>query len=384
MNLLTSILNWLAGNGAYMKLTHCMGHDTPWIAATVALDLANALGYALIAIHWWRNARHLPKVPAKDALGNIRNIFVFCGICGYLFIPIKMFWPAWRLYDLFMAALVFYTWRYALASRDLKVVYSALGKTTALQEQLEHSLEESRGKARFLNALSHDLRTPLNGLMLQTNLAELSLQDPQSLRGVMKEMRDQVTAAASLLDSLLEFARIDWSESNNKMTRFPLREVIEQVMAASKPLADQKNLALGTRCGPDLEIFTDRVKLERILANLVSNAIKFTEHGSVRVEVDPWRKGTEIHVIDTGIGIDPRHQSRLFEDFYQVSNHERNRTKGFGLGLSISRRLARQLGGDLVVDSALERGSRFSVFIPSDQPADPTIQSAARLVAVPA
>src|SRR5579862_2726537 len=112
------LCNWLAGNGMYMKLTHCMGHDTFWIATTVTLDLANAAGYTLIAIHWWRNARHLPPVPAKSALTNIRNIFIFCGICGYLFIPIKMFWPAWRLYDIVMAVLVFFTWRYALRARE--------------------------------------------------------------------------------------------------------------------------------------------------------------------------------------------------------------------------------------------------------------------------
>jgi hypothetical protein len=112
-----------------MDLVHCMGHDRWWIAITVALDLAVAGGYALIALHWWKNQRGLPDSPAKRALGTMWNIFLFCGTCGYLFIPIKMVWPAWRLYDLVMVVLGYYTWRYALGARDLKVVYNELGRS---------------------------------------------------------------------------------------------------------------------------------------------------------------------------------------------------------------------------------------------------------------
>ncbi len=106
-----NLLDWFAGSGKYMDLRHCMGHDTFWIGLTVALDLAVAAGYGLIAIHWWRNEKLLDNPQAKRALGRMRNIFFFCGICGYIFIPVKMFWPAWRLYDLFLVALVYFTWR---------------------------------------------------------------------------------------------------------------------------------------------------------------------------------------------------------------------------------------------------------------------------------
>src|SRR5262245_1122478 len=192
MNLLSGLFDWFAGNGAYMTLTHCMGHDYLWIWATVLLDLAVATGYGLIAYHWWVNQKHLPDgAPAKRALGNMRNIFLFCGICGYLFIPIKMVWPAWRLYDLFMAALVYFTWKYAWNARDLKVVYRELGRSSKLEADLAATREESQRKSFFLNALSHDLRTPLNGVLLQANFAEISLAaaDTDATADALREIK---------------------------------------------------------------------------------------------------------------------------------------------------------------------------------------------------
>lgn len=110
-----------------MDLIHCMGHDTFWITMTVVLDFAVAAGYGAIALHWWKNQRLLPGGPAKRALAQMRNIFLFCGICSYVFIPMKMVWPAWRLYDMFMLALVYSTWRYAWNAGQLRVVYRGIG-----------------------------------------------------------------------------------------------------------------------------------------------------------------------------------------------------------------------------------------------------------------
>jgi signal transduction histidine kinase len=359
-----SLFDWFAGNGRYMLLSHCMGHDTFWITVTVTLDLANAAGYAVIAVHWWRNARCLSKVPAKSALANIRNIFIFCGVCGYVFIPIKMVWPAWRLYDMVMAVLVFYTWRYALGARDLKVVYSAIGRSTQLQKDLEESIAQSRQKSLFLNAISHDLRTPLNGLALQASLAEFNLEDPEALKASLAQIRASTTAAAALLDSLLEVARMDWSENKNNIALHDLCDIISEALAANHPSAESKGLVLSCDCPAGLQIVTDRVKLERIIGNLVSNAVKFTDSGTVDVRVRHSDDGTEIHVVDSGIGIAADNQKALFQEFFQIDNHERNRNRGFGLGLAISRRLALQLGGELSVESRLGAGSRFTIHLP--------------------
>jgi hypothetical protein len=124
MQLLQTIMAWLAGgvHTPYHSLQMCMHNDVLWISITVTLDILVAVGYAIISYHWFKNQRILPPSPARSALATMRNIFAFCGFCGYLFIPVKLFWPAWRLYDMFMVALVFYTWRYALNAKNLRVI----------------------------------------------------------------------------------------------------------------------------------------------------------------------------------------------------------------------------------------------------------------------
>jgi signal transduction histidine kinase len=367
METLHAIFLWFTGgvDHQYMKLAGCMKGDTLWIAITVTFDLAVATGYSLIALHWMRNGRNLPDVPAKRALSHMRNIFVFCGICGYLFIPIKMFWPAWRLYDIFMAFLVYFTWQYALGSRDLKVVYAELGRSSQLAEDLEKSQQQAKRKSFFLNAVSHDLRTPLNGMVLQSNLAEMCAEnnDSEGLKQAMIDIRASVSAAAGLLDALLDYARVEMAGEQNHLSDFQLRPLLDEITTRCRAVADQKRLALSAHCN-GLSLRTDRLKLDRILANLIDNAIKFTPTGQVRIETEQAGSNLEIHVIDSGIGIDPEIHNRLFEEFFQVHNHERDRNKGFGMGLAIAQRLARQLGGDICLDSSPGRGSRFSVCLP--------------------
>ncbi len=366
----TTFWSWFTGGSStpYMKLSECMSGDWFWIGATIALDVAVAAGYVMIALHWWRNERMMAaNSPAKRALGTMRNIFIFCCICGYVFIPLKMFWPAWRLYDVVMLGLVYYTWRYAWGARELKVIYSELNRTETLATELEASRAESQRKSFFLNALSHDLRTPLNGLMLQADLAELSAQtnDGESLRESLQEIKASVRVAGELLNNLLELGRLDWAEDRVSITEVSLAPMLEALIRTHQITADQRGLFLRAVVPPALTVCTDRLKLERILSNLVGNALKFTEKGGVTVTTQSEGAFLKIHVSDTGVGIAPDHQERLFEEFYQVHNRERDRRKGFGLGLAIARKLARQLGGDIDFESRLGHGTRFGVSLPN-------------------
>jgi signal transduction histidine kinase len=365
LNAMGPLLRWFSGGTEhqYCPLYHCMAEDGFWVTVTVALDVLVAIGYVLIALHWWKNGRHLPAIPAKRALANIRNIFLFCGICGYLFIPVKMFWPAWRLYDLVLAVLVYFTWRYALGARDLKVIYNEMGRNQKLADDLEKTREESRRKSHFLNAINHDLRTPLNGMMLQANLAEVALGsgELETAAGAVAEIKNSAKATGELLNGFLEYARVDWEAENSTRSTFALgflfREVVNQVL----PLAEGKGLYVRFSASDELMIRTDRSKLLRILQKLVANAVKFTDDGGFRLEVDTSGSSIEIHVIDTGVGIDPEMKDRLFDEFFQLRNVARDRRNGMGLGLTIARRLARQIGGEITVESAPGRGSRFTL-----------------------
>lgn len=209
---LRRLLAWFAGEGSYMPLVECMHHDWPWIAVTVTLDLLVAIGYVLIARHWARSEGMCPDSPAKHALGNIKRIFIFCGLCGYLFIPIKMFWPAWRLYDFFLVVLVWYTWRYAAGTRQLRVIYESLNLTTELARQLAKSRELARRKSMFLNSISHHIRTPLNGISLNADLAKMYVakDDLAGLEGSLAEIRTCTMACSDLLEQMLQADQLDW------------------------------------------------------------------------------------------------------------------------------------------------------------------------------
>lgn len=371
------VLQWFAGGEyAYMDLWHCMSGDVFWIVATIVLDLSIAAGYGVIAMHWWQNQKTLPDTPAKQALSTMRNIFLFCGLCGYLFIPIKMFWPAWRLYDFFLLVLAYYTWRYAWNAKNLKVVYSELGRSTRLQADLDASRAESSRKRFFLNAIGHDLRTPLNGTMLNAELALVSAEsgDHQGMRKAIEQIKESTRVSAAMIDSLLEYARIDSGNDLINSTSFRLDDLLNQIVEQHTPLAHARGLYLKLRSDP-VTLTTDRLKLERILNNLLSNAIKFTPSGGVRVETTTGARGLEIHVIDTGVGIDTTHRDRLFDEFFQVHNPARDQSKGFGLGLAIAKRLAVQLGGDIELDSAVGSGSRFTVSLPVVVPSSAPVVS---------
>ncbi|HEU5115085.1 MAG TPA: HAMP domain-containing sensor histidine kinase, partial [Isosphaeraceae bacterium] len=321
-----------------------------------------------IARHWGINERVLPASPAKRALGRMKNIFIFCGLCGYLFIPIKMVWPAWRLYDLFMMVLAFTTWRYAWNAKDLRVVYQELRRTHQLTQDLAESREESRRKSRFLNAISHDMKTPLNGMSLQAELALMLLEGPlaekEEARAAVEEIRMLALSAGRLLDEFLELGRLDWIEERIRPSAFPLAELLSEVVSRTRALPESRTLDVRLEEPPALVLFADRLKIDRILQNLMQNAVKFTPRGHVLLRAIKHGPGLILEVEDTGMGIASEQRTSLFDEFYQVNNRERDRSKGFGLGLAIARRLARQLGGDLEVESSFGNGSCFRLLLP--------------------
>jgi signal transduction histidine kinase/CheY-like chemotaxis protein len=220
----------------------------------------------------------------------------------------------------------------------------------------------NRAKSRFLAAASHDLRQPLHALSLFS--AALQVRAPD---GDIGEIGRNINAAAlslsALVESLLDISKLDAGAVKVEKRRVGVRRVLERIDSAFRSSAEAKGLEL--RMKPmDADLTTDPVILERILRNLVDNAIKYTSSGSVTVSADAIGPHIAIAVRDTGPGIPADEHERIFEEFYQIGNPERDRAQGLGLGLAIVRRLARLLDSQVQLVSTVGRGTEFSIRFP--------------------
>ncbi len=230
-------------------------------------------------------------------------------------------------------------------------------------EQARNTAEmASRAKTRFFAAASHDLRQPLHAMGLFAAALADKTHDPE-IRKIVDSISASVDALESLFNELLDISKIDAGAIRPRSDPLPLRPLLERLRTDFAAEASVKGLELRVRPS-DAVVCSDALLLERILRNLLDNAIRYTRSGrilvGVRQRADNWR----IEIWDTGIGIDPEQIDRVFDEFYQIANPERNRRKGLGLGLSIVRRLADLLGHPLTLRSRKERGTVFAIELP--------------------
>lgn len=240
---------------------------------------------------------------------------------------------------------------------------------TVLRQQRELAEEAVRHRTRLLSALSHDARTPLNAVVLAVQLLEYRFKDQADpeVELDLRTIRHAVGNVLDLLGDLLNLARIDAGADPTQITRFPLAPVLQECFSGIELQARQKGLEarldMGEPAGSVLE--TDRAKLKQILSNLLSNAFRYTTDGQIRLSAERTDQGIAIAVEDTGVGIDPADQGRVFEEFSRLDQPHRPIGEGSGLGLAICRRLASLLGGELTLRSAPGRGSTFTLALPN-------------------
>lgn len=238
-----------------------------------------------------------------------------------------------------------------------------------LDEKADHLRRADSMKTRFLSNMSHEFRTPLSsilalsGLLLDRSDGELTSEQDKQVRFVRK-------AAESLLElvnDLLDLAKIEAGKVDVRPVEFEVKTMFSALRGMLKPLLSGASVNLHFEEAEDLPtLYTDEGKVSQILRNFVSNALKFTERGEIRVtaSVDADRRNIAIAVADTGIGIHPEDQSRIFEEFTQLDSPIQRKVKGTGLGLPLCKKLAVLLGGQVMVESQVGSGSVFTLTIP--------------------
>ncbi len=222
----------------------------------------------------------------------------------------------------------------------------------------------NKAKSAFLATMSHEIRSPLNGIIGMTDVLVATDLDPAQA-GHLAVIRQSGDLLLDVINDVLDFSKLESGHIEITRTPFALAEMIEQVRTVMAPRAGAKGLRL-VLDAPDVEITADASHLRQVLVNLIGNAIKFTEAGSVLVEARLRDGGRiEIAVEDSGVGIAAHAIPRLFKEFSQVDGSITRRFGGTGLGLAISKRLIEAMGGAIGAESAPGRGSRFWFEVPA-------------------
>lgn len=252
--------------------------------------------------------------------------------------------------------------------QSLKLRFENLDLVDQLRQQKEEAEHANIAKTKFLAAASHDLRQPLHALAMFTSVLDNDITFPR-VRRVVDQIKASVFALQSLFNALLDISRLEAGVMIVEKCHFALSPMFDKLANDFNPQAREKGLSISW---PDTRacVFTDPNLLEQILRNYITNAIRYTDQGQVQITCDMRNDKIKINVVDTGRGIPAEELDAIFEEFHQLDNQERDRSKGLGLGLAIVQHTARLLEHEIEVVSTLGKGSTFSIMVEcSTQPA---------------
>ena len=359
--------------------------ENAYIIWRFGLIMIASIGLAAVARYAWRK-RNVDSVLLTAAglasvafglrdwltdFGDDNNPAFLTPYAGLLFLLLV----GWILID-----------RFVVATRELEVLNTDLeGRVAAKSEELVAAMEAmrdardtaeaaNRAKSTFLAAASHDLRQPLHALGLYLAALETE-QLTAKQKALALRMSASVDAMDSMFSTLLDISRMDAGAVMARKEPFELVPLTHRLVEEFAPHAHEKRLRLRLHVGrhlPGWRAHGDPMLLERVLRNLIGNALKYTPSGGVLIALRLRGHASRhwlIDVFDTGIGIATGEQQRVFEEFYQVGNAERDRSNGLGLGLAIVRRLADLMEVSVRLSSVPKRGSRFSLEVPATRTA---------------
>ena len=243
------------------------------------------------------------------------------------------------------------------------------GRTSELEQAKEAAESADRLKSAFLATMSHELRTPLNSIIGFTGILQQELAGP--LNDEQKKQLGMVADSAdhllSLINDVLDLSKIEAGQMRIVCEPFEIRPLLEKVARTVRPMAERKSLTFGLNIDPGVgRVCADSRRVEQVLLNLLSNALKFTDKGEMKISCILQGAYVMVSVTDTGIGIRPEDIDKLFRPFTQIHDDLARPYEGTGLGLSISKRLVMMMGGTITVESEWKKGSTFSFILPVD------------------
>ncbi len=390
------VVGFFTNSGSYMPRIECIRNeagepDWPWIIVLVALTGGVIFAYMRIFAFWLRGYLREAPQDRNRKLMDLANIFLWCAICGYVMSLVMFVWPAYRLLAVFLFVLNVWCWRFTRNLGDLTVSFSARRLARELAEsiaarnsELERQVEErtrelesarreaigaNQAKSRFLAMMSHEIRTPMTAIL---GFAEL-LGAPEATQAQRTECARTINRHGehllAVINDILDLSKMEAGRLDVERVCCSPLTCVSDVIDLYRGRATERGITLElVQESPIPErIQTDPTRLRQAVMNLVSNAVKFTERGSVRVALSIERDERSdrdmviIRVSDTGVGISEDQIARLFEPFMQADQSTTRRFGGTGLGLTITRRLSELLGGDVSVRSAVGEGATFTL-----------------------
>ena len=236
-----------------------------------------------------------------------------------------------------------------------------------IQEKSRQLEEASKHKSQFLANMSHELRTPLNAILGYTELIADGVygETPEKVQTTIQRIITNGKHLLGLINDVLDLSKIEAGQLTLSLADYSMKDVVHAVYGAVEPLAMEKKLAFKAEIAPDLPIgHGDERRLTQVLLNLVGNAIKFTDEGSVAIKADVKDAMFSVAVVDTGPGISETDKPRLFQEFQQADSSTTKKKGGTGLGLAISKRIIEMHGGSVSLESRVGEGSTFSFTVP--------------------
>jgi signal transduction histidine kinase len=239
-----------------------------------------------------------------------------------------------------------------------------------IQDKSRQLAAASQHKSQFPANMSHELRTPLNAII---GVTEMLREDAEALKQDLEPL-DRVLGAGrhllALINDILDLSKIEAGRMELQLESFALAPLIAKVVKSIEPLAAKNANQVAVQCDGEIgTLHADQMRLRQALLNLLSNANKFTDHGTITIDARQGQEGSRdwvtIAVADTGIGMTPDQMGKLFQEFSQASSTTASKYGGTGLGLAISRRFCQMMGGDITVESEPGRGSTFTIRLPT-------------------